>query len=88
MDTTLAGQLLASWGLLAQATYGDVQTAIGRQRDAAHSVSLAVQGSVARMLIEAGDPSFDSNLNSAVRTPTTLDHPSIPVGNPANTAKA
>ncbi len=66
----LVTQLASGWGLLAQGAYADVATAQARQRDAAHITSLAAQGTTFRVMTEAADPAFDSNLNAAVQTPS------------------
>lgn len=63
----------------------DTQLAIARQRDATQLDNRVFQGFLARQLFQSDDAEMFASLNTGARIPTTLDHPSIPVGNPANT---
>lgn len=73
---------------------GDLGQAIGRARDfSTFAMSQLTVGAMfdERLLggVLAGAllASNYSQLNAAVRIPSTLDHPSIPVSNPQNTGK-
>lgn len=64
----------------------DTQQAIARQRDGAVYDMRGLGGFMTQQLFASDNGVTFADLNAAVRTPTTIDHPSVPVGNPANTA--
>lgn len=73
-------QLLTEGIKTHQSITNDFQLALARQRDAA-AFDMRVIGAVAAgELLVTNDPSEVARLNTAVRTPTTIDHPSAIVG--------
>ena len=60
--------------------HGDLQTAIGRARDTALHGLKVIEGVVAKELLVSDDPTDYARMNTAARTPTTLDHPNAVVG--------
>ena len=73
---------------------GDLAQAVARARDmATFAAARQTDGSafdqrlLGGVLAGALLASNYSQLNAAVRIPSTLDHPSIPVSNPQNTGK-
>lgn len=63
----------------------DTNLATARQRDATQLDNRALQGFIWAELFRSDDPAQFAGLNAGVRTPTTLDLPSVPVSNPMNT---
>lgn len=73
-------QLLAVGIQAHQTAMAHLQTSQQRQSDAA-AFDMRVIGAVAAgELLVTNDPSEVARLNSAIRTPTTIDHPSAVVG--------
>lgn len=61
----------------------DTRLATARQRDGAAFDMRALGAAIGGSLIQSDDPGQYANLNGAVRTPTTLDHPNAVVGKTA-----
>lgn len=57
----------------------DTALATARQRDGAAFDMRALGGAIADQLIQADDPAQFAGMNAAVRIPTTVDHPGVPV---------
>jgi hypothetical protein len=70
MDPTMVQQLHAGWGLQLQGMH------VRAEQD--HRVLGSV---LTRMLVQAGDPSTDADLNAAIRTPSTIEHPTYSSAN-------
>lgn len=86
MDPFLAKMIEAGMAERMGMYHGELNAALGRARDTALHGLKVVEGVVAKELLVSDDVSEMSRINGAVRVPTTLDHPSIPVSNPANVA--
>lgn len=56
----------------------DTALAVARQRDGAAFDMRALGAAIVNATITADDPTSFAGMNSAVRIPTTLDHPGIP----------
>lgn len=63
----------------------DAQHAQARQRDGAAYDMRMLGAFVTGELFSSNDPGQFAGLNTAIRVPSTIDHPSIPVHNPQNT---
>ena len=87
MDPLLAGQFSADTAMALARQRDDAQHAQARQRDGAAYDMRMLGGFITGELFRSDDPAQFAGLNAGVRVPTTLDHPSIPVTNPANTGK-
>lgn len=57
----------------------DTQLATARQRDGAAQDMRVIGGVITQELLTSDDAESAMGFNAAVRVPTTLDHPSIPV---------
>lgn len=80
VPSTVAEQLLTGWVLGQQTWHRELDLAFRRQGDGAAFDMRALGAVAANELLVSNDPSEISRLNAAVRTPTTIDHPSAKVG--------
>jgi len=85
MDPTLAAMFSADAASALGRQRDDAQHAQARQRDGAAFDMRALGGFVLGELFSSNDPGQFAGLNTAIRVPSTIDHPSIPVSNPVNT---
>jgi hypothetical protein len=60
-------------------TQNDHTAAMARQRDTSMHGLKVIEGVVAKELLVSDDPTDYARMNTAIRTPTTLDHPNAVV---------
>ena len=77
LPNTIHQNLLAMFVGGQQVAMRDQDLAFGRQRDAATHALQTLQAVAAVELLVSNDPSEVARLNTAVRTPTTISHPSM-----------
>ena len=70
MDPTIAGQLLAGWGLAVQRQSDEQALRIGRQSDGAQEDNRVFGYNLTAMLMRAGDPGQVADFNSTSHVPT------------------
>lgn len=73
----------------AQASRRDhMRGAMARQTDGANFDNRTLNAFITNQMSQSNDPALFALVNSGIRVPTTIDHPSIPVFNPGNMAGA
>ena len=80
MNSELASMFMADAAEAIASRRDDTRLATARQRDGAAFDMRALGAAIGGSLIQSDDPGQYANLNGAVRTPTTLDHPNAVVG--------
>lgn len=80
ISAELLGLLEGDMGLSIRSQAQEVGLAHARQRDGAAFDMRALGAAVASELVQSDDPQTFAGLNTAVRIPTTVDHPGIGPG--------